>query len=94
LKLEIAFSINDFGIVTKRIVDRDGKEIIKEIYSGHKRMSSAVFPGRVDVYAKTKNGYVRSISLYRDIQINKNISDDVFIMRVPKKTRVMSYGAH
>ncbi len=92
LKLDMAIAVKDLRLLEKRIRDRDGKEIMKEIYSDYHTIGQVLLPGRVDVYAKTKNGYVRSISFYSDIRLNIPIADEVFKMRIPKKTRVLSYG--
>ncbi len=92
LKLDMAIAVKDLRLLEKRIRDRDGKEIIKEMYGDYHTIGQVLFPGRVDVYAKTKNGYVRSISFYSNIQLNIPLGDEVFKMRVPKKTRVLTYG--
>lgn len=93
IKLEMAISVNDLRLLEKRIRDRDGREIMKEMYGNYNQIGSQFFPRRVDVYAKTKTGYVRSISFYNDIQLNIPIGDEVFKMHIPKKTRVLTYGA-
>lgn len=93
LKLDMAIAVKDLRLLEKRIRDCDGKEIMKEMYGDYRSIGQVLFPGRVDVYARTKNGFVRSISFYRDIQLNIPIDDEIFIMHVPKKTRVLSYGA-
>ncbi len=93
IKLEMAISVHELKLLKKRILDRDGKEIMKEIYGDYQHIGSLLFPCRVDVYARTKNGYARSISLYNNVQLNIPLRDDLFKIRVPKETRVLTYGA-
>lgn len=92
LQLEIAIATNDLRLLRKRVCTDDGVEIMKEMYSDYQNIEGIPFPRRIDVFARTKSGYVRSISYYRNVNINMPLPSNMCIIKVPKKTRILYYG--
>jgi outer membrane lipoprotein-sorting protein len=91
-KIEIIAGARDNIVLEKKVLDRDGYEVMREIYSDYTMVDGIHFPLRVDVYARTENGVTRSISRYRDIVLNGAIDDGVFRLKIPKNARKMTYG--
>lgn len=91
-KMEIVAGARDNIILEKKVIDRDGTEVMREVYSDYTTVGGMHFPLRVDVFAKTGTGVTRSISFYRDIRLNDSIPDEVFRLRVPGNVRKISYG--
>ncbi len=92
LKIEMSTGIKDNVILEKKIRDRDGREVMREIYGDYRDIDSMKFPHRVDVFALTGRGVVRSISKYKNVVLNSNISKRNFVLKVPAKTKVLTYG--
>jgi outer membrane lipoprotein-sorting protein len=91
-KMEIIAGTRDTIILEKKVFDRDGTEVMREVYSDYTTVGGMKFPLRVDVFAKTGNGVTRSISFYRDIRLNDSMPDEVFRLKVPGNVRKMTYG--
>ena len=92
-RIEFITDAAHFTIIEKRMKDRDGNEIIREVYGDYTLIQEELFPGRVDVFAKTETGVTRSISKYSDISLNGPIPDGVFVLKVPKNVKKHIYGA-
>lgn len=92
MKIEIFAGARDNIILEKKIIDRDGNEVMHEVYGNYARVHGVLFPHRVDVFAKTKNGVTRSISEYEGIMLNGKIHESVFRLKVPKNIRKVSYA--
>jgi len=93
IKIEMTTGIRDNIILEKRVRDRDGREVMREIYSEYREIDTMKFPHRVDVFALTERGVTRSISKYRDVVLNSNIPENIFVLKVPGNAKVMTYGA-
>lgn len=91
-RMEFIAGARDNIILEKKVLDRDGTEVMREVYSDYTSVGGMHFPLRVDVYAKTGTGVTRSISFYRDVRLNGIIPDDVFRLKVPGNVRKMTYG--
>ena len=91
-RIEFITDAGNYTIIEKRVRDRDGKEIIREVYGDYSLVQNELFPRRVDVFARTESGLTRSISKYSDISLNGPVPDSIFFMKVPKNVRKRIYG--
>jgi outer membrane lipoprotein-sorting protein len=91
-RMEILAGARDNIILEKKVLDRDGTAVMRELYSDYTTVGGMNFPLRVDVFAKTGTGVTRSISFYRDVQLNVTIPDEIFRLTVPGNVRKMTYG--
>lgn len=91
-RMVIISGARDNIILEKKIIDRDGYEVMREVYGDYTSLDGIFFPLRVDVFARTDTGITRSISRYSDIVLNKDINDGVFQLKVPYNTRKLTYG--
>jgi outer membrane lipoprotein-sorting protein len=80
-------------ILEKIVKDKNGFEIIKEIYGGYELIQDIYFPSRVDVYAKTANGFTRNTTHYNNARLNTDIAENIFELILPKnvKRKVLEY---
>jgi len=76
---------NDTLVPIRKIVcDRSGRELVRETYENYEKIDGILFPGRVEVLARTRDGIVRNITVYSRVQLNKPIDKGIFTLELPK----------
>ena len=75
-------------ILAKIVKDREGREIIKELYGGYKRIGKIYFPSRIDVYARSIKGVSRNTTEYNNVHLNYRIPERLFKIKFPKDIKI------
>jgi len=76
---------NDTLVPIRKIVcDRSGRELVRETYENYEKIDGILFPGRVEVVARTREGVVRNITGYSRVQLNKPLDKGIFTLELPK----------
>jgi len=70
--------------IRKIIRDRSGRELVRETYEKYEKMDNILFPRRVEVVARTREGIVRNITVYSRVQLNKTLEKGIFTLDLPE----------
>lgn len=82
--LEIWLHRNTLVPIRKIVRHRSGRELVRETYEKYEKIDGILFPGRVEVVARTRQGVVRNITDYSRVQLNKPLDKGVFTLELPK----------
>ena len=77
-------------VLRKYVLDGQGYEIVREIYSGHVYTGGVYLPSAVEMFVRTASGIVHSYTSYSNIAVNSNLDSELFIFKKDKDTAVRS----
>lgn len=75
-------------VVRKYVLDSNGYEVVREIYSGHVLTGGVYLPSKIEMYARTPSGVVHSFTEYSNIAVNNSLNAEIFIFRKESDTVV------
>lgn len=76
-------------VLRRYVLDSTGREIIREIWSGHVYTGGVYIPSRIEMYVRTYSGVVHTVTVYSDIVVNSAMNDELFRFREGKGFEVM-----
>ncbi len=82
--LEIWLQQDTLVPIRKIVRDRSGRELVRETYEKYEKINGILFPRRVEVVARTREGMVRNITGYSRVQLNKPLDKGIFTLELPK----------
>lgn len=68
-------------VIRKYVLDNNGFEIMREIFSGHMLTGGVYLPSRIEMFARTPSGVVHSFTEYSNITVNTRFNSEIFIFR-------------
>lgn len=77
-------------VLRKFVLDGQGYEIVREIYSGHVYTGGVYLPSSVEMFVRTSSGIVHSYTVYSNIAVNIKLNSELFIFKKDKDTAVRS----
>ncbi|HPS59132.1 MAG TPA: hypothetical protein PK514_13590 [Spirochaetota bacterium] len=77
-------------VLRKYVLDGNGYEIIREIYSGHINTGGVYLPSAVEMFVRTGSGIVHSYTAYSNIAVNIKLNSELFVFKKDKDTAVRS----
>lgn len=75
-------------ILAKIITDKDGDEVMKELFQEYKKIKNIFFPSRIDVYARTAGGITKNITKYNNVNLNSPFRNNIFKLNFPSDVKV------
>lgn len=77
-------------IIRKFVLDGNGYEIVREIYSGHVYTGGVYLPSGVEMFVRTSSGIVHSYTAYSNFAVNIKLNSELFVFKKDKDTAVRS----
>lgn len=73
-------------VIRKFVLDSEGSEIVREIYSGHIYTGGVYLPSYIEMFARTPSGIVHSYTEYGNINVNTSLAPGFFVFKKEKDT--------
>ena len=75
-------------VLRKYVLDSNGYEIIREIYTGHVNTGGVFLPSNVEMFVRTGSGIFHTYTVYSGIAVNMKLNSAIFIFKKDNNTVV------
>ncbi len=79
-------------MVRRYITDKSGRELMKEIYHEHVEVEEACIPSVIELFIRSNNGPIHTITKYNSVVVNKYPDKKLFDFAIKKNMTIRGFN--